>query len=138
MRIEVDKKLSTVRGDAAGGKLVVSYPAAIGSRDTPSPEGTMEVKGIAEDPTYSYRPEKNFQQGNNTVPLELPAGPNNPVGSVWIDLTRETYGIHGTPDPENIVKMASHGCVRLTNWDAEELVKLVKPGVAVSFVSGKQ
>ncbi len=137
-RIEVDKKLSTVRGYAAGGKLVVSYPAAIGSRDTPSPEGTMEVKGIAEDPRYSYRPEKNFQQGNNTEPLELPAGPNNPVGSVWIDLTKETYGIHGTPDPENIGKMASHGCVRLTNWDAEELVKLVKPGVAVSFVSGKQ
>ena len=136
--IEVDKKLSTVRGYSADGKLVVSYPATIGSRDTPSPEGTMKVKGIAENPTYSYRPEVNFQQGDNTEPLELPSGPNNPVGSVWIDLTKKTYGIHGTPDPENIGKTASHGCVRLTNWDAEELAKLVKPGVKVTFVSGKQ
>jgi lipoprotein-anchoring transpeptidase ErfK/SrfK len=136
--IEVDKKLSTVRGYAADGKLVVSYPATVGSRDTPSPEGTMKVKGVAENPTYSYRPEVNFQQGNNTEPLELPPGPNNPVGSVWIDLTKKTYGIHGTPDPENIGKTASHGCVRLTNWDAEQLAKLVKPGVKVSFVNGKQ
>jgi lipoprotein-anchoring transpeptidase ErfK/SrfK len=136
--IEVDKKLKTVRGYDEGGKLIVSYPATIGSRDTPSPEGTMKVKGVAENPTYSYRPEVNFQQGNNTEPLELPSGPNNPVGSVWIDLTKKTYGIHGTPDPENIGKTASHGCVRLTNWDAEELAKLVKPGVKVSFVNGNR
>jgi lipoprotein-anchoring transpeptidase ErfK/SrfK len=136
--IAVDKKLSTVRGYAADGKLIVSYPATVGSRDTPSPEGTMKVKGVAENPTYSYRPEVNFQQGDNTEPLELPPGPNNPVGSVWIDLTKKTYGIHGTPDPENIGKTASHGCVRLTNWDAQELAKLVKPGVKVSFVNGEQ
>jgi lipoprotein-anchoring transpeptidase ErfK/SrfK len=136
--IEIDKSLSTVRGYAADGKLVVSYPATIGSGGTPSPEGTMKVKGIAENPTYAYRPEVNFQQGDNTEPLELPPGPNNPVGSVWIDLTKKTYGIHGTPDPENIGKTASHGCVRLTNWDAEQLAKLVKPGVKVAFVNGKQ
>jgi lipoprotein-anchoring transpeptidase ErfK/SrfK len=136
--IEVDKKQSTVRGYAADGTLVVSYPATIGSRDTPTPEGTMKVKGVAENPTYSYRPEKNFQQGNNTEPLELPPGPNNPVGSVWIDLTKPTYGIHGTPDPDKIGKTASHGCVRLTNWDAEELAKLVKPGIKVSFVNGNR
>jgi lipoprotein-anchoring transpeptidase ErfK/SrfK len=137
-RIEVDKKQSTVRGYAADGTLVVSYPATIGSRDNPSPEGTMEVKGIAENPKYSYRPDKNFQQGDNTEPLELPPGPNSPVGSVWIDLTKETYGIHGTPDPEEIGKTASHGCVRLTNWDAEELAKLVKTGTKVSFVNGSE
>jgi lipoprotein-anchoring transpeptidase ErfK/SrfK len=137
-RIEVDKKQSTVRGYASDGKLVVSYPATIGSGDTPSPEGTMKVKGVAEDPKYSYRPEKNFQQGDNTEPLELPPGPNSPVGSVWIDLTKETYGIHGTDDPEAIGKTASHGCVRLTNWNAEELARLVKPGVNVSFVDGNQ
>lgn len=135
-RIEVDKKQSMVRGYASDGKLAVSYPATIGSGDNPSPEGTMKVKGIAENPKYSYRPEKNFQQGDNTEPLELPPGPNSPVGSVWIDLTKETYGIHGTPDPEAIGKTASHGCVRLTNWNAEELAKLVKPGVKVSFVGG--
>ena len=137
-KVEIDKKQSTVRGFTTDGRLLVSYPATIGSRDNPSPEGIMNVKGIAENPSYSYRPEKNFQQGDNTDPLELPPGPNNPVGSVWIDLTKDTYGIHGTPDPAAIGKTASHGCVRLTNWDAEELAKLVKPGTKVSFVNGKQ
>ena len=134
-RIDVDKKRSAVLGYAADGTFVVSYPASIGSRDTPSPEGTMAVKGIAENPKYSYRPEKNFRQGHNTQALDLPPGPNNPVGSVWIDLTKETYGIHGTPEPESIGKATSHGCVRLTNWDAEELARLVKPGVKVSFIN---
>jgi lipoprotein-anchoring transpeptidase ErfK/SrfK len=137
-RIEIDKKQSTVIGYASDGKLVVSYPATIGSGDNPSPEGTMKVKGIAENPKYSYRPDKNFQQGDNKEPLELPPGPNSPVGSVWIDLSKETYGIHGTPDPEAIGKTASHGCVRLTNWDVEELAKLVKPGTQVSFVNGDE
>ena len=72
-------------------------------------------------------------QGGNLEKLQLPPGPNNPVGSVWIDLTEPGYGIHGTPDPTKIGKTASHGCVRLTNWDAEELAKLVEPGVVVSF-----
>ena len=137
-RIEVDKKLSVVRGYAADGTLVVSYPASIGSRQYPSPEGTMEVKGIAENPKYAYRPDKNFQQDDNTEPLELPPGPNGPVGSVWIDLSKETYGIHGTAEPESIGKAVSHGCVRLTNWDAEELARLVRHGTKVSFVNGNQ
>jgi lipoprotein-anchoring transpeptidase ErfK/SrfK len=137
-RIEVDKKLSVVRGYAAGGALVVSYPASIGSRQYPSPEGTMEVKGIAENPKYAYRPDKNFQQDDNTEPLELPPGPNSPVGSVWIDLSKETYGIHGTAEPESIGKAVSHGRVRLTNWDAEELARLVRRGTKVSFVNGNR
>jgi lipoprotein-anchoring transpeptidase ErfK/SrfK len=98
----------------------------------------MEVKGIAENPKYAYRPDKNFQQDDNTEPLDLPPGPNSPVGSVWIDLTKETYGIHGTAEPESIGKAVSHGCVRLTNWDAEELAGLVRPGTKVSFVNGNQ
>ena len=137
-RIEVDKRQCIVRGYAADGTLVVSYRASIGSRQTPSPEGTMEVKAIAENPKYAYRPDKNFQQGDNTEPLDLPPGPNSPVGSVWIDLTKETYGIHGTPEPESVGKKVSHGCVRLTNWDAEELARLVRPGTKVSFVNGNQ
>lgn len=137
-RIEVDKEQSIVRGYAGDSTLVVSYPASIGSRQNPSPEGTMKVKSIAEQPEYAYRPDKNFQQGDNRDPLELPPGPNSPVGSVWIDLTKETYGIHGTPDPESVGKAASHGCVRLTNWDAEELAGLVRPGTTVAFVNGNQ
>jgi lipoprotein-anchoring transpeptidase ErfK/SrfK len=137
-RIEVDKEGNVMRGYAAEGPLVVSYPASIGSEENPSPEGTMEVRTIAENPKYSYHPDKNFQQGDNTEPLDLPPGPNSPVGSVWIDLTKETYGIHGTPTPELVGKAGSHGCVRLTNWDAEELAGLVRAGTKVSFMKGVQ
>lgn len=77
----------------------------------------------------------NFKQGKNNKVLIIPKGPNGPVGSVWIDLTEPTYGIHGTPDPDLIDKGASHGCVRPTNWDAEELAGMVKFGVVVKFVN---
>lgn len=95
----------------------------------------MTVKGVAKNPKYSYRPEKNFQQKDNDEPLTLPPGPNGPVGSIWINLTKETYGIHGTATPELVGKTSSHGCVRLTNWDAEELSRLVKFGIPVTFLN---
>ncbi|MET4636540.1 L,D-transpeptidase [Kaistia defluvii] len=114
--------------------VVVAYPATIGSADLPSPSGIHAVKAVAENPEYWYRPKVNFQQGNNDKPLKLASGPNNPVGTVWIGLDKPTYGIHGSPEPSKIDKTNSHGCLRLTNWDAQELVKLVKPGVDVEFV----
>ena len=132
--IEVDKSKGLLRGYAADGALLVVYPATIGSDDNPSPVGTMTVQSIAENPNYSYLPEENFRQPGNDEPLILPPGPNGPVGSTWIDLTQKTYGIHGTPSPELVGKAASHGCVRLTNWDAEELARLVEPGTSVTFV----
>ena len=97
------------------------------------PSGKMSVKGVAKNPKYSYRPDKNFQQSDDE-PLTLPPGPNGPVGSIWIDLTKETYGIHGTAEPALVGKTSSHGCVRLTNWDAEELGSIVKFGTKVSFL----
>jgi lipoprotein-anchoring transpeptidase ErfK/SrfK len=118
----------------AGDRLIVAYPATIGSENNPSPSGTHKVKAVVKDPPYSYDPKKNFQQGDNDKPLEIPPGPNGPVGSVWIDLSEPTYGIHGTPEPDLIDKVGSHGCVRLTNWDALELADLVKAGVPVEFV----
>jgi len=132
--IEIDKAQSVLRGYGRDGKLLVVYPASIGSEDNPSPRGKMTVKGVARNPKYSYRPDKNFQQQGNLGPLTLPPGPNGPVGSIWIDLTKETYGIHGTANPELVGKTLSHGCVRLTNWDAEELGRLVKFGAKVSFL----
>lgn len=132
-RIEVNKKSGQVFALAGDGSLLAVYPATIGSEDTPSPTGTHKVKGVSRMPVYTYDPKINFQQGNNKKKLELPGGPNGPVGSVWIDLTEPTYGIHGTPEPELIGKAGSHGCVRLTNWDAEELAGMVKPGVIVAF-----
>lgn len=131
-RIEVDKARKQVRAYDAQDRLVVAYPATIGSTDNPSPSGTYKVKVVAPDPVYNYDPE-NFVQGNNMNKLTLPPGPNNPVGDMWIGLSRPGYGIHGTPEPSRIDKTGSHGCVRLTNWDAKELATLVKPGVTVEF-----
>lgn len=114
------------------GKLLASYPATIGSDRFPSPSGSMEVRAIAAEPIYYFDP-----TGRDWGPdekLTIAAGPNNPVGSTWIDLTKEGYGIHGTPEPRLIGKTASHGCVRLTNWDAAELSRAVDKGTEVIFV----
>ena len=132
-RIEARRRSGQVLAFAEDGSLLAVYPATIGSEESPSPSGTHKVKGVARMPPYVYNPKVNFQQGQNSEVLELPKGPNGPVGSVWIDLTKPTYGIHGTPEPSLIDKAGSHGCVRLTNWDAEELAAMVKPGVIVEF-----
>ncbi len=135
-RIIADKGKKQVRAYDASGKLVAAYPATIGSSDTPSPSGTHTVSRVVFDPNYTYNPNINFKQGENDKVLTIPPGPNGPVGSVWIALDKPTYGIHGTPDPSKIGKTESHGCVRLTNWDARELAKIVSPGVTVEFVGG--
>ena len=133
-RIVADKSQKQVFAYDEAGKLVAAYPATIGSSDTPSPSGTHAVSRIAFNPNYTYNPKVNFKQGDNDRVLTIPPGPNGPVGTVWIALDKPTYGIHGTPEPSKIGKTHSHGCVRLTNWDAAELAKLVKPGVPVEFV----
>jgi lipoprotein-anchoring transpeptidase ErfK/SrfK len=132
-RIVVDKTESTLRAFDADGRLLAFYPATIGSPERPAPSGTVTVVGIAPEPNYTYDPARvSYDRGDRR--LVIPAGPNNPVGSVWIDLSRDTYGIHGTPDPSKIAKTQSNGCVRLTNWSAEQLAASVKPGVEVEFV----
>lgn len=130
-RIVVDKQESSVRAFAADGRLLVFYPATIGSSETPSPSGTHTVRAIAPRPNYTYDPAMYGESGGKII---IPPGPNNPVGSVWIDLSRDGYGIHGTPEPAKIGKTASSGCVRLTNWDAEQLAGAVEQGVEVRFV----
>ncbi len=125
---------ASVRAYDADGRLVAFYTATLGSEQTPSPSGTHEVEAIVTEPNYTYRPDVNFRQGELDEALVLPPGPNNPVGTIWIDLSEPTYGIHGTPEPAAIDKVYSHGCVRLTNWDAEELAELVVVGAIVEFV----
>jgi lipoprotein-anchoring transpeptidase ErfK/SrfK len=127
VRILVDKNENEVRALDKDGGLVLAAPATVGSGDTPSPEGQTKVTKAYLNPVYVYDPKKNFQQGKNKRKLTLKPGPNGPVGSMWIDLVKPTYGIHGTPEPSKIGKTESHGCVRLTNWDAETLGKLVEP-----------
>lgn len=133
-RIVADKTKKQLRVYDTRGRLVASYPATIGSDSTPSPTGTHTIERIVFNPEYTYNPKINFKQGNNDKVLRIPPGPNGPVGSVWIALSKPTYGIHGTPDPEKIGKTYSNGCIRLTNWDAEELAKRVTKGVTVEFI----
>ncbi len=127
LRILVDKAENELRAFDEGGALVMAAPATVGSGDTPSPTGTVKVTKPYLNPVYKYDPKKNFQQGKNKRKLTLRPGPNGPVGSMWIDLDKPTYGIHGAPEPSKIGKTESHGCVRLTNWDAETLGRLVEP-----------
>lgn len=133
-RIEVDKKKKTVRAFGKEDKLVAFYPATVGSKEKPAPDGSFKVRAVAENPTYYYDPKDlSFKGVETTEKFKIAPGPNNPVGSVWIDLTAKTYGIHGTPDPAAIGKTSSHGCVRLTNWDARALAKMVSKGTVVDF-----
>lgn len=134
-RIEIDGKAGSLRAYDGAGLLVAFYPATVGSRDTPGPSGNHKVRTVALEPEYTYDPAVNFTRDEIEERLVLPPGPNGPVGSVWIDLTQPTYGIHGTAEPALIDKEWSYGCVRLTNWDAAELAALVREGTAVDFLS---
>lgn len=131
-KIIVDKTLGELRALDDSGKVIAIYPATIGSSDRPAPDGEWAVRTLAPAPTYTYDPSR-LTFGKPTKKLTIAAGPNNPVGSTWIDLTKDTYGIHGSPDPRLIGKRASHGCIRLTNWDAAELGSAIRKGTVVVF-----
>lgn len=133
-KIEVDKKRKVLRALNKDGELVAFYPASIGSAEKPAPSGSYEVRAVAENPTYTYNPEYKFKGVKADKPFTVAAGPNNPVGAVWIDLSLKSYGIHGTPEPSKVSKTYSHGCVRLTNWDVKDLAKLVSKGTRVEFI----
>jgi lipoprotein-anchoring transpeptidase ErfK/SrfK len=138
-RIEVDKEVDAVRVFDKDDKIVAFYPATIGSHETPSPSGTVKVKGIAKNPTYRYDPRKlDFAGVNAKRPFTIAPGPNNPVGLVWIELSKDGYGIHGSPEPDAVSRQQSHGCVRLTNWDALDLAGMVEPGLEVAFSDGSK
>ena len=131
--IEVNKTERAVRAFDAQGKLLAFYPASIGSDDRPAPSGTLTVVAVAPNPTYTYDPSR-LTFGDKKKKVTIPAGPNSPVGLVWIDLSKDTFGIHGSDEPAQIGKHFSHGCIRLTNWDALQLAKNVKKGVPVKFI----
>ncbi|MCF4125736.1 L,D-transpeptidase [Methylobacterium sp. SyP6R] len=133
-RIAVDKGALQVRAYGEDGALIHLYPASIGSEEKPAPSGVLKVEGVAFDPTYTYNPKYAFQGVEAKRKFTIKPGPNNPVGLVWIDLSgNDGYGIHGTPEPEKVGKTESHGCVRLTNWDARDLAKHVERGAKVDF-----
>lgn len=132
--IEVDINEGAVRAFDASNQLIAYYPATIGSGDAPAPLGSHTVRGVAFDPTYRYDPARlpTFGERSHGA-VNIAAGPNNPVGAVWIALSADTYGIHGAPNPSLVSKTQSHGCIRLTNWDAVELGRAVQVGVPVTI-----
>ena len=132
-RVVVSKSDSVVRLLDAEGTVFAQFPASTGSEHDPLPIGDWTIEGVATDPTFHYNPELFWDADPSHAKAVLAPGPNNPVGTVWIDLSKPHYGIHGTSAPETIGRAESHGCIRLTNWDAQELAKLVKPGVTVEF-----
>jgi lipoprotein-anchoring transpeptidase ErfK/SrfK len=133
-KIVIDKNTRSLSAFDANGKLVAFYPASVGSEDKPAPSGEFKVRGVAHEPTYHYDPRFAFKGVKAKHAFTIRPGPKNPVGLVWIDLTAPSYGIHGTPSPEKIGKTESHGCIRLTNWDALDLAAMVHRGTIVDFV----
>jgi lipoprotein-anchoring transpeptidase ErfK/SrfK len=137
-RLEIDKARETVKAFDKADDLVAFYPATVGNDEKPSPSGTLKITAITDNPTYRYNPDYHFKDVASNTAFTIKPGPNNPVGTRWIGLNAEGYGIHGTPNPANVSKADSHGCVRLTNWDVERLAVLVKKGTPVEFVEGKR
>jgi lipoprotein-anchoring transpeptidase ErfK/SrfK len=133
-RVEVDKKTRQLRAYTNNGELVLVAPVTVGSQEKPAPSGTHTVIGVTQNPTYKYNPAYAFRGVSATRPFTINPGPNNPVGIVWIGLSIKGYGIHGTPDPSKVGKTQSHGCIRLTNWDAKKLAAMTSKGTEVVFL----
>ncbi|HYO79584.1 MAG TPA: L,D-transpeptidase [Thermoanaerobaculia bacterium] len=134
MTVRVSRSAGAVEAVDGSGKVLARYPATTGSKHDPLPLGKWKINGVARNPTFNYNPDLFWDAEPHEKKAKLAAGPNSPVGVVWIDLSKEHYGIHGTPVPSTIGKTSSHGCIRLTNWDALELAKLVSPGMAAVLV----
>jgi lipoprotein-anchoring transpeptidase ErfK/SrfK len=131
--VVVTKSTSSLTLEDANGRLLFHAPVTSGSTHDPLPIGTWKVTGVQRNPTFHYNPELFWDATPGDRKATLQPGPNNPVGVVWIDLSKPHYGIHGTPEPSKIGHVESHGCVRLTNWDADRVAASVKPGTRVVF-----
>jgi lipoprotein-anchoring transpeptidase ErfK/SrfK len=123
---------SLVVRDAAG-KILMHAPVTIGSSKDPLPVGDWKVTGVSWNPTFNYNPDLFWDADPTHAKAKIPAGPNNPVGVVWIDINKQHFGLHGTPEPSTIGRTESHGCIRLTNWDATKLGHLVSVGTKITI-----
>lgn len=110
------------------GKVLAHFPASVGSEHDPLPVGSWKILGERKNPVFHYNPKLFWDAEGKQSKVDIKPGPNNPVGVVWISLSKEHYGIHGTPEPSHIGYTQSHGCIRLTNWDALKLADMIKPG----------
>ncbi len=132
-RVVVDKSDKVVHVYDASGRMIAQFPATMGSEKDPLPLGNWKVNTIAYNPPFKYQPQLFWDVKDDEPEQMLPPGPNGPVGLVWIDLNKEHIGIHGTNSPETIKRAESHGCVRLTNWDAARLSRMIDNGMEVVF-----
>ena len=134
-RLVIDKKANTLRGFDSTGALLFQFRASVGSAQTPSPNGKLRVLKVTRNPWYAYNPRVlSGKASTKGATADLPPGPNSPVGTVWIQLSKAHIGIHGTPEPARVGRGQSHGCVRLTNWDASYLAGLLAKGTEVEFL----
>ena len=133
MTIAVTKSTSALTVEDASGRVVFHAPVTSGSEHDPLPIGNWKVTSVNVMPPFHYNPDLFWDANPSHSKAKIAAGPNNPVGIAWIDLNKEHYGIHGTPQPSRIGHVQSHGCVRLTNWDVQRLLKWAQPGTAVIF-----
>ena len=129
--IEIDKSEKILRVRAADGAIVAGFPVSIGGARDPLPVGRMKIVNEVKDPSFTYDPALLKDAKPGTSKTEIAPGPNNPVGNVWIGLSKPHWGIHGTPRPERLGRAETNGCVHLTNWDAQRLSTLAKAGFAV-------
>ena len=130
-KVVVDKNDRTLTLLDTDGKIIAQYPSSSGTDKDPLPIGTWKVNGISRNPVFHYNPKLFWDAEAGEQKAKIPAGPNNPVGVAWIDLSKPHYGIHGTPVPASIGKTQSHGCIRLTNWDVAAVTESVGPGTVV-------
>ena len=131
--IEVDKSDQVLRVLDDNGKLLAQFTATMGSSEFPLPIGTWKIRGVGYNPPWQYNPALLSTADKSDPKLEIPPGPNSPIGVVWIDLSKEHYGIHGTDHPDRIGRAESNGCIRLTNWDAARLAQMVSSGIEAVF-----
>lgn len=129
----VDKSEKVLKVFDAEDRLVAQFGATMGSRHDPLPIGTWKINAVDTNPKFHYNPDLFWDAERDDEKAMLPPGPNGPVGVVWLDLSKEHYGIHGTPEPQTIGRTQSHGCIRLTNWDAARLALMVEPGTEAVF-----
>jgi lipoprotein-anchoring transpeptidase ErfK/SrfK len=132
-RLVISKKGFWTHALDSSGRVIEHFPSTLGAGYDPSPTGAFRITGIAHDPAFHYQPSLFAEVPDTKPTARLPAGPNSPVGTVWIALSKPHYGIHGTSSPQTIGYANSHGCVRLTNWDAENLAREVQPNTPVQF-----
>ncbi len=132
-RIVISKKDFHTQLLDGSGKVVAHFPSTLGGGYDPSPTGGFRVTNIAREPGFHYQPALFAEVPDTKPKAKLPPGPNSPVGVVWMALSKPHYGIHGTSSPQTIGYANSHGCVRLTNWDADRLASLIRAGTPVEF-----